>query len=133
MKVHDQADWQLQGAAFAADPSPLAPKFKAFIETWAEAAERYLEDRRRLPSPERPIQALRATLKSAEDTAGPFSIGFIGQALLLLCTHWAEIKDRDEFFHSLTTIEQHLFNDAVAVWKIHRAMQAQEVGNEAGN
>jgi hypothetical protein len=138
MKVHDQADWQLQCASFAADPSPLAPKFKAFIETWAENAEGLLAAIRDHPEyiaaqqdeNADAMEALRNTLTRTEEKAGPFSIGFIGQALLLLCTHWEPITDRDEFFGSLTAIEQHLFNDAVAVWQIHQALQAQEVGND---
>ena len=134
MKVHSQAEWHLQGAAFAADPSPLAPKFKKFIETWADQAEDHLARRKG----EIPIDGLRLSLASAEESAGPFSIGFIGQALLLLCTHWAAITDRDKFFDSMTPIEQHLFNDAVAVWQVHQAMQArmetdQETNHETGN
>ena len=124
MRVHDQAEWQLQRAAFAADPAPEADKLLNFTVAWAECAEDFLDRR----GGETPIVALRNSLRLAEERTEHLTIGFVGQALLLLCAYWAPIDNREAFYDSLTTIEQNLFADAKTLWEISQAIKAAPNG-----
>lgn len=133
MKVRDEAMWQQQVAEFDRDPNPMAKDFQRFVETWAEMAEegRKFENlgtlfQDRTPTP---IEALRQSLRTAEIRAGRWTIGFLGQALLLLASHWGEIEDIQRFYDSMTPIEQNIYNDVAAVWVNEKEKQAQESGN----
>jgi hypothetical protein len=130
MKIRDLSEWQLQCAEFAADPDPISSRFLTFIQTWAAHAESMQdawEAEERGDGPLSPIEALRRTLHPAEERTEHWTIGFIGQALLLLCHHWAPITDGEEFVASMTSIEQNLFADAAMIWQIKQQMKAQEV------
>jgi hypothetical protein len=103
---------------------------------WANLAERTLDANRAMrnevyPTQElveaglmSPIEALRRTLYPAEMMTQHLTIGFVGQALVLLCHHWAPITDREDFLASLTTIEANLFRDAAALWQARQQLAA---------
>lgn len=129
MRVHDQSLWQQQCAEWARDENPMAMSFGVFVRTWADMAEAHLSTFDSTDPPPTPIEALRYLLDPAEAATERWSIGFIGQALLLLCTHWAVIEDRPAFLTSLNPIERHLFLDAKAVWELSQQLKAQEAGN----
>ena len=128
MRVHDEAEWQLQKAAFAADPAPEADKLLNFTVAWAELAEETLATAEREAFGLEPIDALNATLRQAEERTEHLTIGFVGQALLLLCAYWAVITDREAFYASLSAIEQNLFADAKTLWEISQAIKAAPNG-----
>ena len=115
MQITDEDLWQAQCQEFADDPNPFAEVFHQFVVAWADAAESHLVrrivtaeyDDHPLPSP---IEALRQELPGSEERVGHFMSGFfVGQALVLLGTHWA--YGGDELFESMTPIEQRLCAD----------------------
>ncbi len=120
MKVRDEAEWQGQLAEFASDENPLAALFRDFVIAWADNAETAME-RRVITAeyddrpPPGPVDALRSTLRATEDVHGHFEIGFVGMALLILCTHWEPAGDPDTFYEKLNSIEQNLFSDVARV------------------
>lgn len=114
MKVKDESQWQQQQADMAADPDPMARALSGFVIAWAEFAEGDLD--RYADTHRQPIDALRATLRQAEtDQGGRLSIGFVGMALIVLGTHWAPAADINEFFGSMTSIEQNLYADVAVI------------------
>lgn len=127
MKIKDEALWQQQRAEFAADPNPLGKGFEKFVITWAELAEDILETR---PGWNQPLEALRERLRDAEERAGHWTVGFLGQALITLMSHWAEITDPKDFAESMTPIEANVVADTMAAWKAEANRRAQGAGNE---
>ena len=126
MRIRNQSEWQGQLAEFAEDQNPLALKFRDFVIAWADAAEKLMYDND-FPLP--PIKALRGTLRAVEQVHGHFEIGFVGMALLLLCTHWEGAGDPDAFYESMNPIEQNLFSDVTRV-KLATMQQAAAANSE---
>lgn len=124
MKVHDESEYQQQCAEWAASPNSAALAFQAYLETWAGHAEKV--------EGVSAIEALRSTLRLAEKETERWSIGFVGQALLLLVTHWEPLGDRELFFDSMTPIEQNLLLDTAAQWYVTNLQTAEEVGGGTG-
>lgn len=112
MKIRNEAEWQGQLAEFSEDENPLAGLFRDFVIAWADAAEALMDN---YDFPLSPIKALRGSLRATEEKFGHFEIGFVGMALLLLCTHWESAGDPDAFYESLGPIEQNLFSDVARV------------------
>lgn len=112
MKIRNESEWQGQLAEFSQDENPLAGLFRDFIIAWADAAEALMSD---YDFPLSPIKALRNSLRATEEVHGHFEIGFVGMALLILCTHWEPAGDPDAFYESLNPIEQNLFSDVARV------------------
>lgn len=127
MRVKDASEWQAQLAEFAADPDPKAEAFRDFVIAWAEAAENMVaSSTRKQLMLESPIEALRASLRTVETRMGRWPVGFIGQALLVLCTFWEPAGDPKDFYASLSIIEQNLFMDVYAVKQEALNAEAQE-------
>lgn len=123
MRVSDEAEWGAQLNALDADDDVRAGKFRDFVVFWAESAETLLDN-----TTCSPIEALRSVLRFTESQIIRLPVGFLGQAMLILCSHWQPIcEDRDGFFDSLTPIEQNIFVDVAAVW----VAQRQQSGDEA--
>lgn len=120
MKVRDESDWQGLLADLAFDTHEVAEPFRRFLTTWAEMAEAHLP----LVGP---AEALRRTLRQAEDETDYFSTGFVGMALVLLYGHWDFGGEPDVLYNSLTVIEQKLFED-VTFMKIAELHQAAQEG-----
>lgn len=112
MRIRNESEWQGQLSEFAQDQNPLAGMFRDFVIAWAEAAEQLMYDHD-FPLP--PVKALRGTLRAVEEVHGHFEIGFVGMALLILCTHWEPAGDPDAFYEALNPIEQNLFSDVARV------------------
>lgn len=131
MKVKDEAQWQLQLAEFAADADPTSAVMKDFIVKWCELAEDQITNGwmyrsgfdAELPA-DSSIEALRKTLRTTEEAQGRIPVGFLGMALVVICGHWAPAGDPDQFFASLTQIEQNLFADVATLKLEHMEAQA---------
>jgi hypothetical protein len=123
MKVKDESEWQAQLAEFAADSDPRAQVFHDFVIAWAEGAEALIDQN----GGHLPIEALRDSLRATEVKVGRPPIGFIGMTLIVLATHWAAVYDIDEFFASMTTIEQNLFADVSVAKLADLEAKAEEV------
>lgn len=122
MKVKDESEWQLQLSEFAADPDPdMSNTMRDFVVYWCELAEAAMRD---LPT-DSPIMALRVTLRATEEHVTKFSIAFVGMALIIIGTHWEPVGTPDEFFASMTQIEQNLYADVAYVKLAHMQSQAQ--------
>lgn len=129
MKIKDESQWQAQLAEFAADPDPMAQVFQDFTVTWAEQAEELLVGRVNEDNDvlvRSPIQALRDALHPTEERVVRLTIGHLGMALLVLSTHWAPAGDPQEFYDSLTPIEQNLYADVAMVKLAALQEQAEE-------
>lgn len=132
MKVHDEAAWQRQLADFAADPDEFTPRFKGWIIDWCEAAEKWLESAHNQgihPDDITPIEALRATLRQVEKDHKHWPAVYLGAALLLICDHWEPAQPQDEFYGSMTVIEQNMFLDVAAEWVASHQQQAAQATN----
>lgn len=133
MKVKDESEWQGQLALFASDPAPEAAVLRDFIVAWTETAEYRIDNNWKMvsgfeadkPKPS-PIEGLRLTLRSVEQDKGRVPIGYLGMALLLIGEHWEPITSIDEFFDSLTPIEQNLYADVASVKFLDLQRQAEE-------
>lgn len=124
MKVKDEAEWQLFCAEIANAPDAVAEPFRDFLVAWAEAAEDWM-GRRGGPG----IVALRNSLRTVEAERGRWTVGFLGQMLVVLSTHWEPAGEPDLFFDHLTPIEQNLFAD-VAQLKMEELARAAEPGHD---
>lgn len=139
MKVKDQSDWQGQLAEFAKDPAPEAAVLRDFVIKWTEAAEYRIVNNWQMvsgfeadkPQPS-PIEGLRLTLRSVEHDQGRMPIGYLGMALLLIGEHWEPVTSIDDFFNSMTPIEQNLYADVASVKFLDLQRQAEELvdGND---
>lgn len=127
MRIADESEWQDLLAQFAQDPNQqVAGGFRDFVVAWAEEAEVHIEVTREVTYSDfgdevvnelSPIEALRRTLRVVEQRTSRWTVGFLGQALLMLGHHWEPAAaDRAEFFGSLTSIEQNLYLDVAAAW-----------------
>jgi hypothetical protein len=119
VKVKDESIWQEHLAEMAADPDPMAGILPGFIVKWCDTAESVMEVYDKIPgldatSPITPIEALRDCLRATEQSEGRLTISFIGMALLIIGTHWEPVGSIDEWFSSMTTIEQNLYADVAA-------------------
>lgn len=124
MKIKDESEWQQQLADFANDPDPIAETLREFVTTWAEAAEEMVAKRDKSTSP---IRALRDTLRATEQSLGRLTVGYLGMALILLSTHWEPAGEPNEFFWSLTPLEQNLYADVAVLKLADLESKAQEV------
>lgn len=130
MRVKDESEWRKQCADFAVDPDPRAEPFREFVVAWAEAAEEVLDDRRGNSRNGGPaIKALDTVLRKVEASTGRWTVGYLGMALVLLGTHWAEAGDPDEFVKAMTPIEQSLYLDVLAT-KMAELQRSAEVAEE---
>lgn len=135
MKVKDDSDWQLQLSEFAKDPAPEAIVLRDFVIAWTEAAEYRIVNNWQMvsgfqadnPKPS-PIEGLRLVLRSVEQDKGRVPIGYLGMALLLVGEHWELAGAVDDFFGSMTPIEQNLYADVASVKFMELHQQAEEVG-----
>lgn len=130
MRIKDESQWQLQRAEFAKDFDPRAEPFRKFVEGWAEAAELDYG-----ASGISPMQSLNATLRQAEtDTGGRWPVSYLGMALVLLSTHWELAGTPEDFMKDMTTIEQSLYLDILAIRMEELQTQAAEVpGDQASS
>jgi len=104
----------------------MAKDFERFVVTWAELAEEWLKYSPQEKNPQEwTMVALRNTLRQAEQQAGYWTIGFLGQALLILMSHWGEITDLEAFAASLTPIESNVAMDTANAWRAKAQRQAQ--------
>jgi hypothetical protein len=125
MKVRDESEWQGQCAQWAAYPDAL--KFQKFVTTWAETAESLLDEL--LNSFDdtpllTPIEALRRSLPLTEEKAGAWGASSIGQALLLLGSHWGVVDSPEAFVAGLNPIERNLYASTALAWKHFQESQA---------
>jgi len=128
MKVRNLSDWQGQCAEWASpDAEEGAQDFKAFVVIWAELAEELLE----LSERDTHVEALRRVLRDAEATVvegeDHIPTPLIGQALLVLASHWGAVDSPDTFYNQLNAIEQNIYQDAAIIWYLKQAQAAQEV------
>ena len=121
MRVRDESEFHLLLAELASDTSEVAGPFWRFFTTWAEMAEAHL-------SLVGPAEALRRTLRHAEDETDHFSAGFLGMCLVLFYNHWDFDGEPDVLYNSLTPIEQHLFEDVAALKMLDLQKQAAQEG-----
>lgn len=125
MQVKDESEWQSHLAELDKDTDPLAEVFKNFTIAWAENAEKLVE----LGSPA--IEALRDTLRFTEDQQdAKMPVGMIGMMLVVLGTHWEPVGTPDDFFQSMTSIEQNLYGDVAAFKLMELQAQAQAAGSD---
>lgn len=141
MKIKDEARWQHQLAGIASDPDPIAQKFRDWLIDWCEAAEKAIDDSRKVEYGDfgdevvnqlNPVEALRQTLRGVEETHKHWPATLLGQALLLIQDHWEPAGDPDRFYGSLTVFEQNLFLDVAAQY-VHRQMQEAADAPIGGN
>lgn len=135
MRVTDESEWQERLAEFAKDTHPLAVVMRSFLTDWAEAAEALLADTQAMndkswgqPNVLTPMEALRRTLRIAEvaQPQGRLPSGFIGATLTLLAMHWVH---GESLYDDMTSIEQHLTEDATMVKIQQLQAQAEAAGN----
>ncbi len=125
MIVRSEDEWQKYCAEIAADPDVRAQPFHDFLVKWADLAEEWLGvDPDYTPSPSESVEALRETLRAAEEK-GRWTVGYLGMALILFSTHWLYAGEPAEFFNGLTQLEQNLYMDVAAV-KLDVQEQAAE-------
>jgi len=132
MKVRDQSDWQGQCALWnAPDAQEGAREFQRFVTTWAELAEELLE----LSERDTHVAALRRVLRDAEakvvEQHDHIATPMIGQALLVLASHWGVVDSPDDFYNQLNPIEQNLYQDAALIWYLQQVRAAQKATQEA--
>jgi hypothetical protein len=136
VRVKDESQWQQQLADFAADSDPMADALPTFLTTWCDAAESVLdawEEQQKGDGPLAPIRALRDTLRITEQTeGGRIQVGYLGMALVLICSHWEPTGDPNEFFESMTAIEQNLFADVAALKMLSMKLEAEAGANTDG-
>jgi len=122
MKIRDEEKWAEQCQEWDNDYDPDNPdrskRFKEFLVAWADLAEEWLDNRPARTLLRTPLDALRATLRQAEQDTSRHTIGFIGQALLVFTAHWSVIADEADFLTSMTPIEQNLLMDTIALWYV---------------
>jgi hypothetical protein len=126
MKVRDESEWQGQCAQWAAYPD--AVKFQRFVTTWAEAAEDLLALRNSFDDTPllTPIEALRRALPLAEQKVGIWGSSSLGQALLLLSSHWGAVASPEAFVAELNPIERNLYASTALAWKHFQESQADK-------
>lgn len=112
----------------------MAARFRDFLIDWAEAAEELMARGEDVFFDGSPAMALNATLGLVEGRREDrLSTSFLGQALLLLYTHWDFGGPPDDLYGGLSPIEQHLFQDVTLVKMSELAQSAQEgAGHDAG-
>ena len=120
MQARDLGEWQKQLAELDADANPTAQQFSQFVQSWGDHAEGLLLIHRNgeslgMEPGLTPIEALRRTLRLVEEERGILSIGFLGMALVVLCSHWLLSGDPNEFFASMSPIEQNLFHEVATL------------------
>lgn len=121
MRVKDESQWQQQLAEFAADDDPMSATMEQFLVYWCELAEKTIDQLKVSP-----IKALRYTLRATEEATTRPLVGFLGMALVVICTHWEPAGEPQEFFNSMTQIEQNLFTDVAALKVADMERVAQE-------
>lgn len=121
MKIRNESEWQQWLAELATDEHPLTPHFREFVVTWAEKAEEILDQ---WPQ-DLPTDALNLALEATEIAVGWTPTGMLGQALVVLGTHWG-VTDPEAFYDHLTPIERHLYAEMAAM----KVAQLQEAAAE---
>lgn len=134
VKVKDESEWQKQLADFAKDDDPMSEILPTFVIAWCERGERFLDETKDMTPPppwSTPIGSLRAGLRATEQDLGRLQIGFLGMALVIITAHWEPGGDPQEFFDSMTIIEQNLFADVAALKIADMELQAQAAQQES--
>lgn len=129
MRVKSESEWQQQLADFAKDGTPQAEVFQEFVIGWAEAAEAMLDDGAATEFHDPVIFCLRNTLRATEAKIGRPPVGFVGMALIVLGTHWEPAGEPNDFFDSMTPIEQNLYADVAAAKLDDLNSQAEEAAD----
>lgn len=81
MKVVDESLWQELVGELKADS--LGEIFYDFVVDWCDRAEALLEQ-----GWDTPLDALRISLATVEDSSERKTIWFVGQCLVVICMHW---------------------------------------------
>lgn len=105
MRSGDEELWQEQCHELQAEQ--VSRDFLEFIECWVTRAEELLDN-----GMDSPAEALRQSLKHADETLGRVSIHFLGQMLVVIGTHW---KYSEEMMSGLNAIELRLVQDMLAL------------------
>jgi hypothetical protein len=135
VKVLDQALWQERRAALSADETGRA--FLAFLESWTDAAEDYLDFVSNssiqfdLTDPGykeegNPAYALNRKLALVEDTHGRVAAHYLGQMMAVLAMHW---HYGAVMMEALTPIERRLVEDMTAMKIAHEMQKADQAGD----
>ena len=116
MRVVDEALWQELASGLKSDS--IGEAFHDFVVEWCDRAEALLEQ-----GWDTPLDALRISLATVEDSQERKTIWIIGQSLVLICMHWVH---GTSVAQDLTEFEARLVEDITAM-KIAQ-LQAQAEG-----
>jgi len=124
VRVASEESWQQLCAELSGGDTELAAArnaaFRAFLETWAEHAERQMGGDAAVD------EALRATLATTEERWGRITAHFLGQMLVVLIEHWYYGRELQE---RLTPIERRLMEDSLLL-KIGELQESAAVRDE---
>lgn len=116
MKVADESSWQELVRELKADSAGEA--FHDFVVEWCARAEALLEQ-----GWDTPMESLRISLATVEDSSERKTIWFVGQCLVVICMHWVHgpIVAQD-----LTEFEARLVEDITAAKIAQLQAQAEQ-------
>lgn len=119
MKVTDESSWQDLVRELKSDSTGEA--FYDFVVEWCDRAEALMEQ-----GWDTPMDSLRISLATVEDSLERKTIWFVGQCLVVICMHWVH---GTVVAQELTELEARLVEDITAA-KIAQ-LQAQAAQAEA--
>lgn len=105
MKVLDETLWQEQCAELEAD-GKIGQEFRCYLERWVDQAEELVE------AGLSPVEAVRLGMTRTETELGFAGLGFLGQMLVLMLTHWVHAE---QLAAQLSPIELRLAQDTLAM------------------
>lgn len=124
MKINDSDLWVAQQAEIASRPDAETGKvFLDFLQAWCDRAEAAMQNNLRCCND--PVEALRVTLEPTQEALGALPVGWVGQLLLAICTHWS--YGGDTLFESMNPLEQRFTADAMALIQDEMGLAAQQV------
>lgn len=125
MKVCDIESWQGRRAALVQD-GEIGQTFLAFLESWAEYAERVIDAREDLS----PVAALERAFPVIEIEYGRTGINFLGQMMAVLAEHWVY---GEALMDSVSPLVRRLIEDMTLLKLIDEMQKAETHGNENEN